>query len=78
MVHRVKGLPDVNKQNTNFEIFIEGPLPSVSKMKKETFFRMNLAKAPLIVTKYGAVSMPKIKVELDDAMVNLFNKLLCL
>lgn len=27
---------------------------------------------------YGAVSMPKIKVELDDAMVDLFNKLLCL
>ena len=39
---------------------------------------MILAKAPLIVTKYGAVSTPKIKVELDDAMVNLFNKLLCL
>ena len=39
---------------------------------------MILAKAPLIVTKYGAVSTPKIKVELDEAMVNLLNKLLCL
>ena len=39
---------------------------------------MILAKAPLIVTKYGALSTPKIKVELDDAMVDLFNKLLCL
>ena len=29
-------------------------------------------------TVYGAVSTPKIKVELDDAMVDLFNKLLCL
>ena len=27
---------------------------------------------------YGAVSTPKIKVELDDMMVDLFNKLLCL